>query len=320
MIIWFFSEMFFFNEGEIFYAYSKIPDFSAFVLYVTDFLVVFLLFYGLFSLWLLIPIHLFRVRSIWALFLAGALCGWAIEGILPIMYAEMPLALLWPAGSWHILIDVILGWYLLRKLLEKNNHILTLIVFAALGLFWGFWGTWFWPIEGAGTSGDFTAPLTLAEFAFYTFFSTSLLSVGYFILDRFAGVSFSPTKLEMWLWAGISALGLVVLAQVYAIIFCALAGIVMLMLRRNRRFETRKPIFSAFTPGIKLTNLLLILVMPAAANLTYPYYLANNISASSLTGFILSPIILGSAGMFAGSFFMIMRMKKKSQQANNRGN
>jgi len=315
LIIWFFSEMFFLNESELFYAYSNFPVFSDFLIYLVEFLVVFLLFYVLFTLWLLIPVHLFRVRSIWSLFLAGALCGWAIEGILPIMYAEMPGALLWPAGSWHVLINVILGWYLLRKLLEKNNHLLTFIVFGALGLFWGFWGTWFWPLEGIGTIEELTAPLTLADFAFFTFFSTFFLASGYYILDRFAGTSFTPSKGEFWLWAVLSALGLIVLAQFYALIFCVLAGIVMLILRRNRRIENRESIFSAFTPGIKLSNLLLVFVMPVVANLTYPSYLANNISANKYIGLILSPIILASAGMFVASTVVILRMKKKPPAA-----
>jgi hypothetical protein len=315
LIIWFFSEMFFLNESELFYAYSRLPVFSDLLIFITDFLIVFLLFYGLFTLWLLIPIHLFRVRSIWALFLAGALCGWAIEGILPIMYAEMPGALLWPAGSWHVLVNVILGWYLLRKLLEKNRHLLTLIVFGALGLFWGFWGTWFWPLEGIGTIEEFTAPLTPADFTFFSLSSTFLLALGYYLLDRFAGTSFTPAKGEIWLWAGISALGLIFLAQFYALIFCVLVGIVMLILRRNKNFETREPIFNAFTPGIQFTNFLLIFVMPVMANLTYPFYLANNISANKYIGLILFPIILASAGMFFVSAAMILRMKKKAPAA-----
>ncbi len=315
LIIWFFSEMFFLNESEMFYAYSRLPVLSELLIFITEFLIVFLLFYGLFTLWLLIPIHLFRVRSIQSLFLAGALCGWAIEGILPIMYAEMPGALLWPAGSWHVLINVILGWYLLRKLLEKNRHLLTLIVFGALGLFWGFWGTWFWPLEGIGTIEEFTVPLTPPDFAFFSVSSTILLALGYYLLDRFGGTSFTPTRGEIWLWAGISALGLIFLAQIYALIFCVLAGIVMLILRRNRRFENREPIFSAFTPGIKLSNLLLVFMMPVVANLTYPFYLANNISANKYIGLILSPIILASAGMFVASTAVILRMKRKPPAA-----
>jgi hypothetical protein len=270
------------------------------------------LFYGVFTLWLLVPIHLFRVRSIWAIFLAGALCGWAIEGILPIMYTEMPSALLWPAASWHVLINVLLGWYMLRRLLEQNKHFLTLFAFGALGLFWGFWGTWFWPLDGSGTRAEFNAPLTPAEFSFLVFLSTSLLVLGYYLLDRYGGTSFAPSKWEVWLWAGLSALGLVFLAQLYALIFCALVGTVMLVLTRNGRRETRDPIFAAFTPGIRLTNLVLVFAMPAVASLTYPFYLWNNVSANQYVGIILFPIILASACMFVASVGMILKMKTVS--------
>ena len=310
-VIWFFSEMFFMNEGEGFYIYSNLSGLSEFLIHLADLLLSILLFYGVFTLWLLVPLHLFRVRSIWALFLAGVLCGWAIEGILPIMYAEMPSALLWPAASWHVLINVFVGWLCRRKLLEKNKHLHTLIAFGALGLIWGFWGTWFWPLEGIGTHQEFNAPLKPAEFAFFTFSSTLLLFVGYYLIDRFGGTSFAPSKWEVWVWAGLSVVGLIFLAQVFALIFCALVGIVMLILMRNRRYETRKPIFAAFIPGIKFTNLLLVFVMPAVASFTYPFYLRNNISANKYVGLILLPIIGASAAMFVVSVAMIFLMKKQ---------
>jgi hypothetical protein len=186
-----------------------------------------------------------------------------------------------------------------------------LIVFGALGIFWGLWGTWFWPLEGIGIPEELTAPLTIAEFAFFTLTSTFFLFLGYYVLDRYGGVTFNPTKREIWFWAILSALGLVFLAQFYAIIFCILVGIVMLILNRNKHYETREPIFNDFTPGIKITNLLLVFVMPGLANLTYPFYLSNNISVNKFVGLILSPVILGSIVMFFFSVAMIFRMNKQ---------
>ena len=86
-------------------------------------------------------------------------CGWAIEGILPIMYAEMPSALLWPAASWHVLVNVFVGGFVFGSSWKKNRHLNTLIAFGTLGLIWGFWGTWFWPLEGIGTHQEFNGPL-----------------------------------------------------------------------------------------------------------------------------------------------------------------
>jgi hypothetical protein len=81
---------------------------------------------------------------------------------------------------------------------------------------------------------------------------------------------------------------------------------------RNRRYETREPIFAAFSPGIKFTNLLLVFVMPAVASFTYPFYLRNNISANKYVELILLPIISASAAMFVVSVAKILLMKKKS--------
>jgi len=68
-----------------------------------------LIFYGFFVAWFLFSISYFKVRSLWALTFAAVICGWAIEGsILPIMYYEMSLGRLWPAASWHVLVNVFL--------------------------------------------------------------------------------------------------------------------------------------------------------------------------------------------------------------------
>jgi len=69
-IIWFFFEMFFLNEGDIFYGYSNfqitaIQTFKTLAIsFFTDAPFIIILFYGLFTLWLLIPIYLFRMLSI----------------------------------------------------------------------------------------------------------------------------------------------------------------------------------------------------------------------------------------------------------------
>jgi len=317
-VIWFFSEMFFFNEGEGFYAFSSFSGLTDFLIFSFDLITGVLLFYGLFTLWLLMPMSLFRVRSIWALFLAGVLCGWAIEGILPIMYYEMPQALLWPAASWHVLINVFLGWFVLRKQLEKNKHVMTFFIFAALGLWWGFWGTWFWPIEGGGAAANLNLPLSIGEFAFFTFSSTTLLMLGYFLMDRFGGVNFKPTKWEIRAWIGISALGLIFLAQWYAIIFVGLSGFVMLILSRNRKFESRDSLISTFNPGIRFSNLVLVQAMPITANLIYPFSLSTGISANKYVGIILFPIIAASSVMFILSIFQILRMRGSPENLNDK--
>ena len=94
LVVWFFSEMFFVNVGDLFYGWSQRESLPQVLLATAEAVGVWLAFYAFFVLWLLHAVAFFRVRSVWALHFAAAICGWAIEGsAIPIMYAEMPGAL-----------------------------------------------------------------------------------------------------------------------------------------------------------------------------------------------------------------------------------
>ena len=316
IVIMFFSEMFFFNEGEHFYFLDHFSSLNATI----DFFVIFILFYMLCSLWLLIPIYIFKVRSLWALFFSGALLGWAIEGIMPIMYFELPQAILWPAGSWHILINVFFGWYFLRKILEKNNIKLTALIFIGMGIFWGVWGTWFWSGNGVEdiTSSNYPPeeisdtsllPIKPLDFALLTFSMTGLLYIGYSIMDKLGGISFTPSKASIVITLLFSFFFLFALSGVFSLLFLGLTGATSLLLNQNRKKETRANILSTFNPGIKPLNLFLIFLMPLTANIIYPIMYNNNFSLglTGTFGFILYPIIITGAIMFIISAVMILK-------------
>ncbi len=306
LIVWFFSEMFFVNEGEILYAWSTRGPSWDLVGFTFEFLLIFILFYLLPVLWLLMPIHVFRIRSPWALVLAGALTGWAIEGILPILYLELPLSIVWPSVSWHLLVDVILGWWLLRLVLGRNRHLLTAAVFGALGLFWGLWATWYWPTEGTRSRAEFTEPMSSADFAFLAFSSTAVLIVGYLLVDRVGRTTFAPGRRATWAWLISTALLVLLLAGVFAPVFLVLVGPTMLVLRANARTEHRDPLFAAFRPGVTIPNSLLMLTMPATASLTYPWYLTNDVSIGPVLWLFTGPLILGGTGLFVAAVVIIL--------------
>ncbi len=155
LVVWFFSEMYFVNVGDLFYGWSQRTSLAQVLRDTAGSVGVWLLFYAFFVLWLLHAIAYFRVRSVWALLFAGAICGWAIEGsAIPIMYAEMPVALLWPAASWHVLVNVVVGWWWLRRVIEAQSFAVVAVVFALLGIVWSLWATWFWPPDGFGRANQ----------------------------------------------------------------------------------------------------------------------------------------------------------------------
>ena len=141
-ILMFFSEYYFLNEepGASFVAGWRTDKFDTFFG-----LTLFSLFYAGWGAIMLCCIGVFRVRSFWSLFVAGALFGWAVEGIvIPLIYSGMPGTIGWPSLGWHVLVDVMLGWYLIRCVLQKNRYAYTIALAVALGLYWGVQCTWYW--------------------------------------------------------------------------------------------------------------------------------------------------------------------------------
>lgn len=85
----------------------------------------------------------YRVRGWPSLLLAGSLYGWVVEGVVvPQAHEAPPLSYLWTAVSWHGLVDVLLVWVLLRRLVHGRAPRRTAVVAAGLGLAWGVWATW----------------------------------------------------------------------------------------------------------------------------------------------------------------------------------
>src|SRR4051812_31155712 len=65
------------------------------------------LLYSLLAFVFLAIIGHFHVRSVWAVFLAGALFGWLTEGvIIQTTYESLPLSISFTALSWHALLSV----------------------------------------------------------------------------------------------------------------------------------------------------------------------------------------------------------------------
>jgi hypothetical protein len=127
---------------------------------------------------LLLPIFYFKIRSFWALYLAGGFFGIATEGVvIPLIYTE---SLTWPALSWHVLADVILGWYVVRHVLIKNQPLYTVLLAGAMGLFWAFWAPW----THIGEEPFIPEP---SRFTGFVLFASASLFCGYIILGKKPG-------------------------------------------------------------------------------------------------------------------------------------
>jgi len=94
-ILMFFSEFYFVNEGP---GVDFVERWQSNPGEIPLWLIGFSLYYAGWGYIMLAAIGLFRVRSFWSLFIAGALFGWAVEGIvIPLIYENMPGSIGWPS-------------------------------------------------------------------------------------------------------------------------------------------------------------------------------------------------------------------------------
>ncbi|MEM6529357.1 MAG: hypothetical protein AAF653_13750 [Chloroflexota bacterium] len=141
-ILLFFSEYFFVNEGPGQAIVDRLADNP---LSILPHILEFSAYYALFAYVLHLTLAHYRVSSINGLFLAGVLFGWATEAVIvPIVYESIPVSFIFPSVGWHALVDVLLGWYVVRWVMRQNRWWASLLMFAALGAVWGAWATWVW--------------------------------------------------------------------------------------------------------------------------------------------------------------------------------
>ncbi len=123
-----------------------------------------------FAAWLLLAVvSVFRVRSLAALFLAGAVFGWLIEGVfVQTLYGELPISVSLTGLSWHALITVLFGWYFLQWTLRFASMWRTLGIAILAGAITGAWSLTWWTETGERTPvitfAAYVAVATLASF------------------------------------------------------------------------------------------------------------------------------------------------------------
>lgn len=100
------------------------------------------LLYSCLAYFFLAAVSYFRVKSIWAFFLAGAIYGWLGEGLyVQTMYDTFPMNISWTGLAWHSLISVLFGLVYLPKKLREGKALLPSVL---AGLALGFWMIGWW--------------------------------------------------------------------------------------------------------------------------------------------------------------------------------
>jgi len=268
-ILMFFSEYFFVNEETAFELIDTIINRPYDLFYLFEFI----FWYFIPTYIFLMAIEYFNIRSVWALLLAWWLYWWSVEWFVAIqLYESFPFSILWTWFAWHSLVDVLIGWYFIRYILNKNNYLYTFILSLILGLFWWSWATWFW-VEGVSA-------IKVFDFTIYTFFTTFLLILSYIILEicikNTIKFWFKYSKTEFYIIFILSILMIGVLSV--SLIWLPLITLVPLfwftffILWKNKKIENWKNIIYDNFNKIKISNYLIILLMPFVASISYYFY------------------------------------------------
>ena len=255
-------------------------------------------------------VHFFRVRDIWSMFLAGALFGWLIEGVVvSTTYDQLPTSICVTGLSWHSLLSICVMWYLLRRALIDKGYVKAAFLSTALGVFWATWGVWWW----SNAEESWVAPLDL--WIPYTFILSGALMVAYWILSKVAAESFKPTRAEIFVLAllniGWFCWQVVPQKPIALAILPPLFLVTYLPLKWNRQVEPAANAIVALQAPISPLNYLMLGLMPATASITYALFVALGRHVRTGPPIFLTQGLVGFA-MYATAYIIIFVRKARS--------
>ena len=214
----------------------------------------------------------FKVASFSPLFLCGSIFGWVDEGVVvDTLYGNstnpLPLSISFTGLSWHALLSVVVGWYVIGKVLTEEKPTRTALISLAVGIGWGLWAVW-WPAElgeGANTS--------VWGFASHALPCSILFLLAWFVFGLSRPDSFQCSRVAaLVLWGLVLALFLAarVPTRPYtSLILPPLLAVCFIGLRRNARVEKRADVLDAMLGRIRIRNLVILFLSPVTAIAVY---------------------------------------------------
>ncbi|MEM1236685.1 MAG: hypothetical protein AAGI10_06930 [Pseudomonadota bacterium] len=180
----------------------------------------------------------------WQAVVAGCLVGWIIEGaMVPAVYEAAPLSFVWTSMAWHAPVDVMLGLWLLPRLMDRDVSAWALaLTLSACGVAVGIWALW--------TVGNAQDALNMTAWAYG---SVLLLGISGAVIGAIAWAAWGhevarlPKSLTWAALAACSALFVMqgLIAPFWLTALCILAA---LTFWAHMRQENRKPISTEMVP------------------------------------------------------------------------
>ncbi len=245
-------------------------------------------------------ISAFHVRSLAALFLAGAIYGWLTEGVVSsTLYLDFPLNISSTSLSWHAPFTILIGWHLLPSLLREQRLGRLIMTVLSIGLVYGLWSLSWWV--------NAPPPAPLPDYAIYTSLTTLVLILAYWLASKVQVARFMPSRTELivvfLLWLAYYAFITVPAQPLALIILPLLLLLVLFALWHNRKVEMQPDVLIIATQqrNISLPYTCLLFLIPLTAIAVYA--LALTIHFSFPIG-----IVFYSVTLILGFIFLIVAL------------
>lgn len=265
--------------------------------------------YSLMAFVFLVLVSHFRVKNIWALFLAGAAFGWICEGVVvQTAYDMLPLSVSFTGLAWHALLTVWVGWYVIRKNLLFSDTWSILKLAAVIGIFYGLWSISWWLEPDGGVS-------SVIEFAAFSFITTALVILAYWLANWSSSETFVFNRWSIIFVSVLFALYFCFItvpsAPLAVVILPMLFGLVYLGLRQNRLYEDEGSLLDDLRGRASIWKYITLLAIPVISVLVYTIALSLNIQWQ--TNWVLYIITTPLGFIFFGiGLYKLLRKKSVS--------
>jgi hypothetical protein len=217
----------------------------------------------------------FPVRGLSGLVILGALYGWLVEGVVAAtVYEQLPFSLIWTGVAWHGMLTVVVGWWLLPKVLRRGG-LRAWAVCASIGLAWGAWSVGWW--GAAPDQREEPVVPGLASYAAFVAIVSAAAILGYLLVDRVPlrdgdlrsrwGAIVSVAVLAVW--GGVMVLPSLPWAPLVLGPLLALAWFSLRRLSRDEPPSGRTAIAADWPVGVPLRRLGPLTLVPVTAVALY---------------------------------------------------
>ncbi len=233
-------------------------------------------------------VSIFRVRRPAGVFLAGAVFGWLLEGVVVgTTYEILPLSISFTGLAWHALISFAFGlWALPEIMSRRRGWVLPAVI--GIGLFFGAWA-----MNWNANAAEYHA--SALEFVLFAAAATALLipAYGIFTALRRTPIRIHPAEGGALVLLALFFFAFRAAAQPVALcILPILMGVTFAALWWNRRKETAGSLLSDPLPPVpaKASTALFLIAVAAITVYVLAVWLGWRIQTNVLFYILLMPL------------------------------